>query len=438
MRNLLTNIIMMLGLVMSAQGLDGYQGRWNGSVMGLPLEFDIQRADTAWTVTMSSPKQGAFNIPCQNVSVGKLGISFAIPSINMSYSGLLKDDVIHGVFTQGQSIPLKLRRQQPVASQEMAVADVPYAVSEVTFPSPCGVLAGTLTLPETPIAAIVTVTGSGPQNRDEEIMGHKPFAVLADSLSRNGVAVLRYDDRGVGGSTAGKPTDTTVELAQDAMAAIDYLKTLPETANLKIGILGHSEGGTIAFIAAAERSEDVAFVISLAGGAVSGHEILVTQNHAIAEASGHPLDQATSQVVDEIFEVLRTTPDSQVADKLGKVLDKMPGMTADERERQIAAMTSPWYLAFVRLDPTKYLENVKCPVLAMNGDKDVQVDGKTNLAAIKQSIPSAETVLLADMNHLFQNMKVFPLVTSLLDYSQPVPTPDPVATKHVVDWVKKL
>lgn len=405
-----------------------YVGRWRGSVAGIPLVLDVaQGPDSTLTVLLSSPNQGAFDIPCTQVKVGNVGLSFSVPSIGASYAGVANDDgtKIRGTFMQGAMMPLNFTRQQAEAESQDKPTVLPYAVSEVEISSPAGKLAGTLTLPESPVAAVVMVTGSGPQNRDEEMFGHKPFAVLADSLTRAGVAVLRCDDRGVGGSTAGRPSDTTLDLAGDALAMLEWMKARPELKKVPVGILGHSEGGTIAFINAAEHPRLVDFAVSLAGAAVSGREILVKQNHAIAEAAGHPLDAATSAQVERIFEIISTEPDA------GSMTAQLQPIVGE----QTAAMTSPWYVAFVRLDPRGYMKRVKCPVLALNGTWDSQVDADMNLGSVRENIPGAKTVALDGLNHLFQRPQS---KAQAMDYSAPVATPDPGAIRVVTEWITSV
>lgn len=197
-----------------------YVGRWEGKVMGIPLVLNV-KGDTALAATLSSPSQGAYDIPCADVAVGGAGLSLTVPAIGASYAGMASADgtKMRGFFTQGKTLPLTLTKTQAPA-KAAGKAPSPHGTREVEIPSPAGHLAGTLTVPPSPRAALVMVTGSGPQNRDEELFGHRPFAVLADSLASAGVATLRCDDRGVGGSSAGGPTDTTMDYADDAMAML--------------------------------------------------------------------------------------------------------------------------------------------------------------------------------------------------------------------------
>ncbi|MDE5785440.1 MAG: lysophospholipase, partial [Duncaniella sp.] len=276
-RLFLLPLICVLAATAAAQSLTGI---WKGSLMGqLPVVFNIISSTEA---TLSSPMQGAWDIPCDSVAVGPDGRSvyLGLSSLSASFEGRLSDDAatLNGTFFQGMALTLDMTR----GTADDLLPDRPqtprppffYRQEEVTFNNGDITLAGTLTVPairsfsKNGYPAVVLITGSGRQNRDEEILGHKPFAVIADHLTRAGIAVLRYDDRGAGASSPATGRETTFDNAADAMAALRYLRGRPEVDTTRTGLLGHSEGGAIAFINAATPPDEVSFLVSLAAPAV--------------------------------------------------------------------------------------------------------------------------------------------------------------------------
>lgn len=420
------------------------KGYWKGNVMTLPIVFHVFEREGCMTTTLDSPSQGAKDIPCELVYVAADSIAIRIPVINASFKGKMSIDgnYIEGVFTQGLDVPVKLTRTTEEAAklyrpQEPQPPFV-YNCKDVEFSHDGITLAGTLTTPAWGgrFPAVVLISGSGAQNRDEEIMGHKPFAVIADYLTRSGFAVLRYDDRGVGGSSKGAPYDTTIDFVQDVIAAIDFLKTCNEVDSTRIGLLGHSEGGTIAMICASQHPEDVSFVISLAGMMVKGKELMVRQNEMIATLSGHPLTTEQRNEVVEIFSAIAEMDDvAALADKLREIMLRRANHSAEVVEKSIKVMTSPWYISFVRLDPARYIENVKCPIYAVNGEWDVQVDANQNLEALKMLQPDAEIKSYARMNHLFQEIQT---KAQSMSYGAVSQTISPVVLSDVADWLMSI
>ena len=257
-------------------------------------------------------------------------------------------------------------------------------------------LAGTLTLPKggSCVPAVVLVTGSGPQDRDETIMGHKPFKAIADSLGNHGIAVLRYDDRGVGGSSMATGYETTRDFALDATAAVRYLLKRQEIDPKRTGYIGHSEGGSIAIL----NHADVAFVITLAAPAVKGKDLMIKQNEMIAKATGNTWNARLAGTVDSVFTLIDTCRDQAL---LKAKLGRFPELKA-----QVGALTSPWYRAFVQLDPTPSLKAMgksRQPMMACNGEWDDQVNCDQNLGAIARWVPSAAIKRYPQLNHLFQH-----------------------------------
>ncbi|MBR5332065.1 MAG: alpha/beta hydrolase [Muribaculaceae bacterium] len=402
-------IISMLFCGITSLAVD-FVGHWKGKVANVPIVFHIAN-DSLWCATLDSPMQGAMGIKCGKVEVSGDSISIKMPALRADFKGVIAqdDNSITGTFTQGVSLPLILTRTTADAAmynrpQEPQPPFV-YNTQDVTFQNGDIALAGTLTTPfwGKSHKAVVLVSGSGSQNRDEELFGHKPFAVIADYLTRHGIAVLRYDDRGVGGSSKGSKEDTTIDLATDAIAAVEYLKSRKDIDTTHIGIVGHSEGGLIAVINAAQHPEDVNFIATLAGPYVSGRDILVRQNQLIAETMGQPLNDDQLKHIDEIFEAIyNSTNTEQLATCLTEILKSDSTNKQQDIETTVRVMTSPWYVAFVKLDPTQYLSQVKCPVFAANGTWDYQVDATQNLEMARKMMPQATIKQYEGLNHMFQ------------------------------------
>jgi pimeloyl-ACP methyl ester carboxylesterase len=322
------------------------------------------------------------------------------------------------------------------------VKPYPYRDEEVAYDNKAAniTLAATLTLPPGPgpFPAVLLITGSGPQDRDEAILGHRPFLVLADYLTRRGIAVLRADDRGVGKSGGAFGTATTVDFATDAEAGVAYLRTRPEIDAKKIGLVGHSEGGVIAPLVAS-RNPAVAFIVMMAGSGVPGDEIIVAQTTLMSQVSGLGADQVekNSALERQILAIVKEEKDD--AALAVKLRDALQGtVRPEDMEQQIKALSAPWYRYFLTYDPVPALKRVTCPVLAINGERDLQVPPKQNLPAIRKALESSgntrvEVVELAGLNHLFQSAK-----TGLPgEYAQIEETMSPVALELIAGWIKK-
>lgn len=311
-------------------------------------------------------------------------------------------------------------------------------------------LAGTLTLPKNiknpPVA--ILISGSGAQNRNEELMGHKPFLVIADYLTKNGIAVLRYDDRGVGESKGNFQTATTFDFATDVEAAIHYLKTRNDIDTKKIGLIGHSEGGLIAPMVAS-KNKDVAFIVLLAGPGVNGADILKTQARKAGELAGTPegfLDE-NEKLASIIYDIIRTNTDEDIIKtKITKELNDYktnnpmsllaPYITPVMIEQQLSVLKSEWICNFIRIEPKDYLEKTTCPVLALNGSKDFQVLPDINLEGIKNGLEKAGnknvTIQKLDgLNHLFQTAET----GSMQEYSKIEETFSPMALEIIKNWI---
>ena len=442
MKRVLLSLI--VGVVSSFAFAHDVIGYWKGEVMSLPIVFHVVEREGGLSATLDSPMQGAKDIPCESIELKGDSVVIKMPLLQASFKGVFEADEnsIRGIFTQGISVPMLLTRTTEEASklyrpQEPKPPFV-YNSREVTFSHDGITLAGTLTTPMWGYRypAVVLVTGSGAQNRDEEILGHKPFAVIADYLTRAGFAVLRYDDRGVGGSTKGNPDDTTLDYATDAIAAIKFLKTQSIIDSTRIGIIGHSEGGTIAFICAAQRPDDVAFVVSLGGAVVKGKELMVMQNKMIAEAAGRPLTGELEQNVVAVFDAIDSIEDNdELSLQLKELMSKQGNLSEAEIANQVKHMVSPWYSAFIRLNPGEYIQKMKCPVLALNGEWDVQVNAQQNLDALKTIYPEAEVKIYPGVNHMFQETSS---LGQSLNYGAISQTFSPKVLDDIVKWLVKI
>jgi len=441
-------------------------GTWQGTldlgVAKLRLVVDLKKKDGGgFTGTMDSPDQGAFELPIDEVTIEEKLVKFSMKKLGGSYEGKLNDDgkQIDGKWLQGGlSLALVLRPGEkvgPPKRPQEPKPPFPYNEEEVNYENQvAGIkIAGTLTLPKKdgPFPAVLLITGSGPQDRNEEIMGHKPFLLWADYLTRRGVAVLRVDDRGVGG-TGGKPGESTIEdHAGDALAGVDYLKTRTDIEHSKIGLMGHSEGGLVA-PAAAVKSRDVAFIVLLAGTGVSGEQILYSQGKLVAKAAGASEEAVAKnlEVQKKMFAILKENSDStSAAERIARLVAELKSQLTDEErkalegkegiaEAQSKMILTPWFRHFLTYDPKLVLEKVTCPVLAICGEMDLQVDPKLNLPPIEAALKTAGnrdvTVKeLPGLNHLFQVSKT----GAISEYREIEETINWAALEVVGEWLVK-
>ena len=379
------------------------QGSWSGvlDVQGTKLALIFHFTEEGCKLDV--PDQGARGIAAA-ARLTELGATHIdVASINASFEGFRMGDKIIGTFTQhGVQFPMTLTPGIPVRNRpQTPQPPFPYATEEVSFNNGDAVLRGTLTLPEgydraTPV--LVMVTGSGLQNRDEELFDHKPFAVIADCLARRGIATLRYDDRGFGESTGDVARCTTEDMKEDAAAGVALLRKRFD----HVGVLGHSEGGTIALMLAAEGRAD--FIVSLAGMVVSGAETLIWQNRTALPQAG--VDEKTTELYCQALE------ESFMAITEGQPLPKSSDYNLPQALQQNLQMVQtqlnmPYLRYFVKLDASQLLGQINCPVLALNGTRDTQVDCSRNLGVLKQGLPAAtpnQRIAACDgLNHLFQH-----------------------------------
>jgi len=430
-----------------------------GAGLKLKVVFHLSRlAGGALRGTMDSPDQGSFGLRVNTVNREKGTLDLTVKAIGGTYSGQVDPDgaSVVGQWKQGgMAMPLRLKKVDKateVKRTQVPKPPFPYSVEEVAYDSKApGVrIAGTLTVPPGPgpFPAVLLISGSGPQDRDESLLGHKPFLVLADDLTRRGIAVLRVDDRGTAHSTGNFALATSFDFADDAQAGFEYLKGRKEIAPSKVGLVGHSEGGLIAPMVAA-RTPEVGFIVLLAGPGLPGDEILLAQQALILKASGvpEPKVKAAAAGMARMIAVLKETPDPKAAEAKLKIVGAEVIATLPEAERKamtesdpngtaIARMTTPWFRTFILYDPRPTLARVRCPVLAVNGELDLQVPCQDNLRAISQALASGGNSRvtirpLPGLNHLFQPSKT----GAPSEYGGIEETFAPSALKGIADWI---
>lgn len=458
MKNL---FLIIIGLIFIGQiSAQDISGAWNGILkvqsIQLRIVFHLEKTDAGYKATMDSPDQGAKGIAVDYVSFNHDTLELKIEKIQFSYKGVLKNEKqFAGEFTQmGHKFPMDLSREVIEKTETRRVQDpvkpYPYQEENVFFINQAanGIrLAGTLTYPDKngKHPAVILITGSGAQNRNEEIMGHKPFLVLSDYLSRNGFAVLRYDDRGTSESEGDHSKATTKDLATDVEAAFQYLISRKEINAEKIFLMGHSEGGIIAPIVASQNKQ-VAGIVLLAGTGVTGGEILLLQQELIGKAGN-----ADSIVLSEQMDMTKKcidliTSQKSTADiKLGmqSIFEKSnyPGKPEQISKEEYLEMifgqfNSPWMNQFIQFDPRTALKKVSCPVLAVNGSKDLQVPAKINLHEIEKALKSSgnkqvTTKELPGLNHLFQTCTT----GHPSEYGAIEETIAPIALESILQWL---
>jgi pimeloyl-ACP methyl ester carboxylesterase len=444
----------------SGSSSQSIEGAWEGTLDfgGIKLRFALKvskAADGSLSAKADSPDQGATDLPIDEISLKESVLRFEMKRLMVSYEGTLNREAseIAGEFKQaGTSVPLTMKRMtMPTALNrpQEPKKPYPYDEEEVGYENKRdGVkLAGTLTLPRSkgPFPAALLITGSGPQDRNESLLGHKPFLALADYLTRQGIAVLRVDDRGVGGSTGSVANSTSEDFAADVMAGIEFLKARKEINPKQIGLIGHSEGGLIAPMVAAQNG-DVAFIVLMAGTGLTGEEILYLQGELIMKAGGASAEQLAKQRATQeiMFKVLKEEKDPATTEKrLHEELSK--SLTEEEKKKsgqtiavQIKQVNTPWFRYFLTLDPRPALRKVKCPVLALNGENDLQVPANENLREIEAALKAGgnkdvTVVRLPKLNHLFQTSET----GSPNEYAKIEETIAPVALKTIGDWILK-
>jgi len=455
-------LMLLLSPYLFAQSLIG---DWNGmlDVGGIKLEigFTFIEQEGKLSGQMDVPKQMASKLPLSKVEFhdGELLLQLAMAGIE--YNATLKDETtLEGTFKQaGQKFPLNLNRgkvnvKKPNRPQEPK-APFPYSIEEVSFINPIekNKLTGTLTLPEGkgPFPAAILISGSGQQNRDSEVFGHKPFWVIADYLTRNGIAVLRFDDRGVGGSEGDLEYATSENFAEDVRGGIQFLLKHKDIQPKKIGLIGHSEGGMIAPIAAS-KSKEVAWMILMAGLGTNGEQVLIDQTELISRASGVDEEQLAQSLKTnkKLYEIIKTTQDlEERKEQLSLVLKESfetnpeTATLTDAQKKQLInaqlnMLKSPWFAFFLNYQPEKFLTGFKKPVLVINGTLDLQVPYQANTQGIKKALEkggnkNVTVKIFEKMNHLFQNCET----GNVSEYEDIETTFEPEVLEVLSNWIKQ-
>jgi pimeloyl-ACP methyl ester carboxylesterase len=440
-------------------------GLWLGVLkvgpIHLRMAYQIDRDkkdETKLTAKLISVDQGMAEVPMKTATFADGKLTIELPAATILYTATFDDKgALDGEFKQGaQKFPLKLEwiEKLPTMNRpQMPKEPYPYPSEKVTFENDTAKikLAGTLTLPkgDGPFPAVVLVSGSGPQDRDETLFGHKPFLVIADHLAKNGIACLRYADRGMDGSGGKFAGATSADFATDAHAAVKFLKADKRVDAKRIGICGHSEGGIIAPLVAADHPDDVAFIVLLAGPGISGERVMYEQAYDFSKLADEKVtEKEIQEFVDAVMPIMRSDkPTAEAKKELTEAMLKIFATEKDEKKRKqaeealpasIDRLADPWFRWFVCHDPAPTLAKVKCPVLALNGEKDVQVKAKQNLEVIESTLKKAghkafQAVELKGLNHLFQTCKT----GQLLEYGEIEETFAPDALKRISDWVNE-
>jgi hypothetical protein len=432
--------------------IDGtWQGTLDVGARKLRVVFKIVNTQDGLTAQMQSPDQSPVWLSATSVKRSGSSLTIELKGIGVVYDGKIAADLrsIDGTFTQmGTPLPLSLKRVKDQAAlgprrPQNPVEPYPYREEEVTYANKAAgnTLAATLAVPpgKGPFPAVLLISGSGPNDRDETVFGHKPFLVLSDYLTRKGIVVLRADKRGIGKSTGNLATATTADFATDAEAGVAYLKSRSEVDPHKIGLIGHSEGGTIAPMVAA-GDPGIAFIVMLAGCGVPGDQIIVKQVRLLDEVAGASEEKA-AQDADrerELLAVVEAEKDETALDKKLRENLAADGVPEAQIGVSIQSLTSPWYRYFLTYDPATALRKVACPVLVLNGSKDLQIAPAQNLPAIRKALEDGgnkhfEIDEMPGLNHLFQTAKT----GSITEYAQIEETISPAVLDKIAGWILK-
>lgn len=403
-------------------------GIWEGSLAagGVRLRIALHIGagpDRVLKATLDSIDQGVRGIPVADVIWEAPELRLALPPLQANYVATMNEagDTLEGTWSQsGQQLPLVMKRVEKASElsrPQTPKPPYPYREQPVTVRSSDGVdLEGTLTLPQpggaSRFPALILISGSGPQDRDATMFGHKPFAVIADALTRRGFAVLRLDDRGVGKSKGSFRSATTQDFLRDAEAALEFLKARDSIDPKRIGLFGHSEGGIVAAMLAAQHPEHVAFLVTFGGPGIPMSHLLIEQGEAVLKSAGAPADAIAKQrsIQEAMFPLLLSDKGSiEIKTELDAIFKtvEMPAAERTVADAQISQALSPWFRGLLAIDPGKHFEKVRCPVLALNGANDTQVIAESNLAGIAAALKRGgnekfETVSIPKINHLFQ------------------------------------
>ena len=446
------NFILLFALLFSFTSFAQIEGTWSGNIeipnQKLPFVIHIDKVNNEWQVMGESPVQTDEKFPLEKISFQNDTLKISDAKLGMNYVGILKNPKqIEGKFSQGgMSFTLNLekgdftlkRPQEPQPPFNYTSENITFENKEVGI-----TLAGTLTTPngKGPFPTVVLAAGSGPNDRNEEILGHKPFLVLADYLTKNGYAVLRYDKRGVAESTGDFKNATIFDFANDAEAALAFLRTKKEIDSKKMGIIGHSEGGDIAQIVAS-KDATLDFIVSMAGPGIKGSEMLVLQNDALSKAMNIPeLTRLLNKKLNKkTYEIIMSNDSKEQADKELKEYFKTTvhykNLSEEQLDKQVSNLYSSYFRHLLLFDPQDYLPKVNCKVLVINGAKDVQVTSKENLEGIAKGLSHNQKVTIKEypnLNHMFQ-----PATTGLhTEYGEIETTIEPIVLEDIVKWLNE-
>ena len=440
---------------------DHFLGTWNGvlDIQGYKLKLVLHISKPlTWEASLDSPDQNAFNIKAESTKIKKNKIELEFNTIRAKFKGKIKDSTIEGIFIQsGMNLKLELTKNIHESifmnnRPQTPSPPYPYNVKEVEFINGKSILSGSLTLPKDTIStfpAVILISGSGPQDRNEEILGHKPFLVIADFLTRHGIAVLRYDDRGTFNSTGVDFQDaTSKELMQDAEKGFEFLLNYPRIDKNRVSVLGHSEGGMLAVMLAARRN-DIHSIITLAGPGIKGDSLLALQQKLIGESEGMSKKDIKSlnKLNKNLFQGVCTIDNENERSlflenhlkKYSKRLTKKELASYGSKENFIkqlsATYNSPWMLYFLKYNPVADLKEVQCKMLAINGSKDLQVPALENLGSIKTNVPNTHQknryIELENLNHLLQESQT----GKISEYGALTQTISPKVLEILKEWL---
>ena len=421
-KSLLITICMAFLFPAISQNMEGsWYGTLNAGMLKLRIVLNITAEENGYSATMDSPDQGAKGIKITDIRYVQPKLTFNIQNA-IEYEGLYANDTIAGTFNQnGMDFPLVFSRGTVEPTSTTRPQDpkppFPYHTESIQFKNKeAGItLAGTFTRPQEghdfPVA--ILVSGSGPQNRDEEILNHRPFLVLSDYLTRNGIAVLRYDDRGVGDSEGDYKTASLYDFTSDAKAALDYLKTRKDIDTKKMGVIGHSEGGTIALLLASEPQNDLSYIVSMAGMVMRGDSLLKIQRYLLSSKQGVS-DQdiaKNEELINIINNVIKQHPEDYILQNIEHITDEcLPDSLRNEEsirkvfQQGVKQLMTPELKSLMAWDPSEILSKIQCNVLAIGGDKDLQVPVTLNLNLLQSQVKKRVTTkIYPNLNHLFQH-----------------------------------
>jgi pimeloyl-ACP methyl ester carboxylesterase len=456
------------GIAFAIDRADDLNGTWPGILglkdMKINLVFKIETdAQGKFTATLDVIDQGVTGIQASVVTFNDLELFMNFNALGSSFQGKLSEDgsTLEGEWQlQGKAFPLKLVKTEKEVKKKRRPQDpvepYDYISEEVTYQNLKAdiTLAGTLTMPKSggPFTTILLITGSGQQNRDGEVFNHRPFLILADFLTSHGFAILRVDDRGIGGSTGKFSDATTLDFAGDVRAGVKFLKSRKEINLHRIGLLGHSEGGLIAPIVAS-NSDDIAFIVLLAGPGVTGAEQLYLQNTNIARFDGKEERsiELSNKLSELVFNIIKEEKNNNTAEKkilvtaskyingLNEEEKNLLGVKPEDMLPQVKRMLSPWMRFYLFYDPVMALRKVKCPILALNGSEDLIVAPKENLSSIEKALNKSITEKYTikefeGLNHGFQTA----VTGSVQEYGTTEETLSPKFMQYLLEWINAL